>query len=49
MNDLLLHISKAPQTIEELDESVLNTARKYSLFPKDETYRPHAGFSHIFA
>jgi oligopeptidase A len=40
---------KAPETVEELDNTVLSIVNDIAISPKWPEYKMHASFSHIFA
>ncbi len=47
--DMNLHHMKAPESVEELDNTVLSIVNDISISPKWPEYKMHASFSHIFA
>lgn len=46
--DISLYTNPAPQSIEQLDQSILQTVNQLSLFPRGEEYKMYCSFLHIF-
>ena len=47
--DMLLYSNTIPENVSDLDSIALETAKKYSLFEKQDNYKPYASFSHVFS
>lgn len=46
--DMTLYTSAVPDSIEELDQKILEIVNQYSIFPRGEEYKMYCAFLHIF-
>ncbi len=46
--DMSLYTSSLPNSVEELDQKVLEIVNQYSIFPRGEEYKMYCAFLHIF-
>ena len=46
--DMTLYTSPIPNSVEELDQKILEIVNQYSIFPRGEEYKMYCAFLHIF-
>ena len=46
--DMTLYTSLIPNSVEELDQKILEIVNQYSIFPRGEEYKMYCAFLHIF-
>ena len=46
--DMTLYTSSIPNSVEELDQKILEIVNQYSIFPRGEEYKMYCAFLHIF-
>ena len=46
--DMTLYTSPIPNSVEELDQKILEIVNQYSIFPRGEKYKMYCAFLHIF-
>lgn len=46
--DMTLYTSDIPNSVEELDQKILEIVNQYSIFPRGEEYKMYCAFLHIF-